>query len=91
MKTEENIDFLKPLEHINKVDAPEFLFTRIQQRIANVYTSTFTPRAAWSMGIAFVLILSVNIGIVLKNTKQKNTETTIAETMNLVPTNNLYR
>ncbi|MBL7883325.1 MAG: hypothetical protein JNL69_04615 [Bacteroidia bacterium] len=91
MKAEKNIDFLKTLGHIKKVDAPEFLLTRIKQKIANTYANSFSPRIAWSMATGFVIIVVLNIGIAIKTTPQNNKETTIVEAMNLLPTNALYK
>lgn len=83
MKT--NIDMLG---QIQKVDAPPFLLTRIRQKIENARNSNFSPRLAWSLFTAVVLVLLLNLGVVISKTSDTDN---LADTMNLLPKNTLYR
>ena len=79
------------LEQIQKVDAPPFLLTRIKQKIENTRSSNFSPYLAWSLGVSFVLVLLLNIGVLLSKTTETKSTNNIANTMDLLPKNTLYR
>lgn len=84
-------DFLKPLEEINRVEAPPFLITRIQQKIQNELTNRISMRAAYSILASFLILLSINFFVVVSNNKTKSAEKNIAESFHLLPNNNLYK
>ncbi|MBI3135153.1 MAG: hypothetical protein HYZ14_10815 [Bacteroidetes bacterium] len=75
------------LDKIRPADAPDFLLTRIMQRIENSVIEKASPRFLWTIGISFALIIAVNI-IAVMNSRQP--DTSIAESMKLYPDNNLY-
>jgi hypothetical protein len=76
------------LGQIQKVDAPPFLLTRIKQKIENTHNSNFSPRLAWSLAMAVVLVLLLNLGVIISKTSHTDS---LADTMNLLPKNTLYR
>lgn len=52
---------LEDLKNIQKVAAPEFLFTRIEQQLQNQGVGTFSKTFAWSMISAFAVLIIVNV------------------------------
>ncbi|MCF8450715.1 MAG: hypothetical protein K9G49_12665 [Taibaiella sp.] len=80
------------LDHIIKMDAPPFLFTRIRQKIAVAREQRITPALAWVGAVSFTIILSVNVYIVAGNTDSKTSgkASKLAQSMNLYPQNSLY-
>lgn len=61
MKNELNI-----LDQVQKVSAPPFLLTRIQQRIRNKKESQFSPTISWVLSLSLAIIVVAN-GAVLTN------------------------
>lgn len=82
-----NLDILN---QIKQVDAPPFLFTRIQQQIDNGSSYTFSKRLAWSLGVSFVIVVIMNVAVLSYNAKTNRTNSNVAEVMNLMPNNSLY-
>lgn len=90
--TNENINpNLELLEHIQKVDAPPFLLTRIQQKIDNKYLNKLSPRWALGLSVSFIVIIVINISVIVNYNKNSKPENNLAQSMNLMPDNNLYR
>jgi hypothetical protein len=90
-----NNEHIKPnldlLEHIQKVDAPTFLLTRIQQKIDNTYLSKLSPRVVFGLSVSFLLIVVLNIAVIVTYDKSSKQESNLAQSMNLMTDNNLYR
>jgi hypothetical protein len=83
-----NLDLL---EHIQKVDAPPFLLTRIQHRLENTYRTQFSPRVVFGLGVSLTLIFTLNVAVLIKYNKETKTENNLAQSMNLIPNNSLYK
>ena len=83
----EQIEILK---NIQKVDAPPFLYTRIQERIRQQMADRISPQWAWSMGLTCLLIFSLNLSIVFSKEKKEVRENNLAKEMRLMPSNNIY-
>lgn len=82
---------LAPLQHIRKVEAPPFLWTRIQQRISNEKDNRFSPTLSWALSIAIAVIFLVN-GVAFANSYiESKRETNLLQSMNLLPHNSLYK
>ncbi|MGB1033254.1 MAG: hypothetical protein ACPGWM_11585, partial [Flavobacteriales bacterium] len=47
--------------YVTKVDAPEFLFTRIEQKLKNQSVGSFSNAISWSMISAFAVLIIVNV------------------------------
>ena len=85
-------DRLNKLSEINKVDAPQFLFTRIEQQIKNLQERNIKPVFKFAYAGLAILILSVNI-LVIGNyyqSEKKNSLEIVVQNMQLQSTNNLY-
>jgi hypothetical protein len=82
-------DLLKSLEEIKKVDAPEFLFTRIQEKIKRQAEEWIVPEKAWMAILTFVLLLIINI-YAIRQLRFHSNERSLAQAFQLMPDNNLY-
>jgi hypothetical protein len=80
---------LNKLGHIQKVDAPPFLFTRIQAKIYQ-QNQRFDRKLVWKLSIAMVFILLMNAVVITINLKPQKQENSLAKAMHLVPNNELY-
>ncbi|MES2762070.1 MAG: hypothetical protein V4677_07685 [Bacteroidota bacterium] len=91
MNNKHQIPNLDLLDQIQKVDAPPFLLTRIQQKIDNKYLNKLSPRMALGLSVSFILIIVLNIAVVVNYNKNSIKESNLAQSMNLMPDNYLYR
>jgi hypothetical protein len=83
-----NLDLL---ERIQKVDAPPFLMTRIQQKIHDAYINKLSPRLAFGLSVSFILIVILNLVVLVNYNRQSKQERNLVQSMNLMPNNSLYR
>lgn len=86
MNIEKELDLLKD---IRKVDAPPFLYTRIEQKIKN-YKENYIGKKALAVSFAVLAIICIiNISVVFNfiTANSKSKPELIIETLNLV---NLY-
>lgn len=77
------------LEKIQRVEAPPFLFTRIQQKIEQTKKEMMPKVVAFTISTAFVLILVINT-IVLTNHSTPSTTKSLVQSMHLTTNNSLY-
>jgi hypothetical protein len=83
---------LNKLSEINQVDAPPFLYTKIEQRIINLQEKKINPvfKFAFTGLIAFILITNV---LVLNNyyaSKKSNNLEVVVQNMQLQNNNTFY-
>jgi len=83
-----NLDQLH--KKINTVDPPPFLFTRIQQKIEKTYSTVLPKKLAFALSLSFMFVVFFNAGALVYKTKQNNNVASVAESMNLMPNNDLY-
>jgi hypothetical protein len=81
---------LNELNKIIAVEAPPFLFTRIQQKITSTNELAVPHKLAWLSILSFSFIVIISISSVLYTTSSKSTAQTMAQSMNLASNNNLY-
>ena len=80
------------LSQIQQVDAPPFLWTRIQQKIKEDRENKLSPAFAYLLGLSFVLLISLNVWVIAQKTTPATLESKhLAQTMNLLPNNSLYQ
>lgn len=89
-----NIDQkLDTLKNIKKVDAPHFLYTRVQQQIHSLEPGTTTARWKWAFVTSLIIILILNIAVVFKSIitqkKQDNIDVVLTS-LHLSNSNQLY-
>ena len=95
-----NIDNkLDELKRIQQVDAPPFLFTRIQQQIQNLENTEAPVKWKWAFAASTIIILALNISILFKgannneltsNTEKESGIENVVSSMKLSSSNNLY-
>lgn len=86
MKNELNI-----LDQVQKVSAPPFLLTRIQQRIRNKKESQFSPTISWVLSLSLAIIVVANGAVLTNMIISSKQEKTLLQSMNLLPNNELYK
>ncbi len=82
------------LQNIQKVESPAFLYPKIIEKIRRKNLNTISYKEAFSLAIACVIVVILNIGIismVQKNNRPKESEiASLAKGMQLFNDNNLY-
>jgi hypothetical protein len=81
------------IEGFNKIEqaeVPEFMYARIQQRIALVNNANYSPRIFASLSVAFLLILVMNTMVIVQQIKSNSQEQTLVQDMHLMNQNALY-
>lgn len=86
-------DPIELLSHIQQVDAPPFLFTRIQQKIKEEKENQLSPKWAWTLGISVLLFMTLNIALFSSHNREnkQNYEQEMAQSFQLLPNNTLYK
>jgi hypothetical protein len=85
---------LDALNQLKEVDAPPFLYTRIQQQIQNLQHMEAPVKWKWTFALTAIMILFINIAILLRTAApaiKKNTGVeSVVNAMGLSTTNDLY-
>ena len=71
------------LNTIKQVEAPQFLLTRVQQRIRRVEQNRWSPQLVWTLFIGLIFIMVLELSIVGKAAFVYSTEQNIVQLMNL--------
>jgi hypothetical protein len=88
MKEEDPIDLLKK---VGKVDAPEFLLTRIQAKINKPVQEQVPLSWKWAGGLAFGLLLAANLFFAQnRNPMTPDAAELLVSSMSLDHSNQLY-
>ena len=83
---------LDVLAQIHSVDAPPFLWTRIQQKINIAQENRLAPAFAYLLGLSFLVLISLNVLIISQKTHHTpSKDNNIAQAMSLLPNNALYK
>ena len=82
---------LNIFDQVQKVSAPPFLLTRIQQRIRNKKESQFSPTISWVLSLSLAIIVVVNGAVLTNMIIASKQEKTLLQSMNLLPNNELYK
>lgn len=83
---------LQILEKIKKVDAPPFLYTRIEQRISDFnqnYIGTKTLVASFAV-LSILIVINISVVFTSLDKKEKNNAGILIENMQLFNSNMLY-
>lgn len=78
------------LEKIRKAEASPFLFTRIQQRIADKNNMLIAPTQIRLVGLALAIIVCLNVTAIYNFVKPKNTVEAYAQALHLNTENSIY-
>mgnify|MGYP003594601289 CR=1 FL=1 len=90
MKNSEMENELKLLSKIESVEAPPFLFTRIQQRIQEISENKITLRMVRVISFSLVLLISINALAWIKLSHEKKSKANLAQQLQLLPENSFY-
>lgn len=82
---------LNILDQVQKVSAPPFLLTRIQQRIRNKKESQFSPTLSWVLSLSLAIIVVANGAVLTNMIIDSKKEKNLLQSMNLLPNNELYK
>ncbi|MFN8316305.1 MAG: hypothetical protein U0T32_07655 [Chitinophagales bacterium] len=82
---------LNILDQVQKVSAPPFLLTRIQQRIRNKKESQFSPTLSWVLSLSLAIVVVANGAVLTNMIIESKKEKTLLQGMNLLPNNELYK
>lgn len=86
MKRNHTVELLKKVQ---RVDAPPYLYTRIQARIQARQAEQMPAAGAWAWSLAFGLLLAVNV-LALQRSSQTSSSESLARYLNLNQTIQLY-
>lgn len=81
---------LDKLKEINKVDAPDYLWTRIQQAVESSAETKFSTKWSYALGIAVICLVCLNSSLFFSNFDGDSKEIDLVETLNLDSNNTLY-
>ena len=81
---------LEKLNHIQEVEAPEFLFTRILQKLQASKPNTISMPWGLALSFSFVLIILFNSIIISKKTSTEGELDSYAKSIRLTSTNSIY-
>ena len=76
------------LAQIQKVEVSPFVWTRIQQKIAQPMQDQLSTNWIYAIAASILVLISLNIVAIEKDTQQRHTQ--ILKNMNLMTDNNLY-
>lgn len=83
---------LEKLKSIKKVEAPPYLFTRIDQRIYSLSEDVLSSRIKWSFSIGAVFVIALNISAIIQSGFHSRTDgiVEVVNMMNMDQANSLY-
>lgn len=84
-------DILDPLNTINRIDTPFFLYTRIQEKIKNKEANFFSKKTTMAISISLMLIVLLNVFAITQLKDTNETRTSLIEQFQLLPNNTLYQ
>ncbi len=82
---------LNKLSKIEQVDAPPFMFTRIQQKINEFKPQEIPTYFKWSLGLTAIVIIALNVAVIKnQNINAQSSLDKVAAEMQLKNNNNFY-
>lgn len=82
---------MKQLENIQQVEAPSFLYTRIQQRIKNEVRMRVSGKTIWTAAISLCFVIVINFYSIIHIKQNTNPHQNTAEVFELMPDHNFYK
>jgi hypothetical protein len=80
---------LELLEKLQKVDAPPYLLTRIEQKIKNQQQNIST-NWIWGIGLACCLVFILDFSLLIRTKTDSTQESNLNESFHINPQNQLY-
>lgn len=92
MEKQFSYDPTDQLDHLQRVEAPPFLLTRIRQKAMQAYEQRVTPTFAWVTSCLLLCIFAVNVYIIAgrKPIENKMYASETSQQMNVFTDNMLY-
>ena len=84
-----NTDPLNTLDKIQKVEAPEFLLTRIYAKIENLNEVKIKPSLSWTLIGTLSLVIFINAFILVKSSNTNKSSDIVTE-MGIEVNNSIY-
>lgn len=78
------------LNKIQRVEVPPFLFTKIEQRIAQYKSEKMPKNTALMVGFSFILLLIINTIILINDISKINKPENFIKSIHLISNNSLY-
>jgi hypothetical protein len=82
---------LDKLGKIQRVEAPTYLFTRIQQKVENEKRERLSPRMAWILNLSLAVVIFMNAIVFIGSDSRLASVESYAESIRLTSENNLYK
>ena len=84
-------DFLKPLEGIQDIETPAYLFQHIQQKIEYTSKNQISGKTSILLVASFLLLFSANMVFIFNHRVATKEDTILAKVFRFAPDNNLYQ
>ncbi len=82
---------LDNLGKIQRVEAPPYLFTRIQQKIEHIKKGKISTGAILAMSFSFAVLLLINIVVLTNYNTNSSAAENYAASIHLTTNNSLYK
>lgn len=82
---------LDKLGKIQRVEAPTYLFTRIQQKVENEKRERLSPRMALTLNLSLTVVIIINVIVFIAGHTRLTSIESYAEFIRLTSDNNLYK
>lgn len=90
MSKNNSYDFLDPLHAVEKVEAPAFLFSKIEQKIQFVRENTISKKVGWTMITSVSMIVLFNLFILTQSTWVPKEKNNLLQSLQIQNNNSLY-
>jgi hypothetical protein len=88
-KSKDRID--KMLQDIERVEAPMFLFTKIQARISEQLDASVPVKYVWATAFSLMILVVLNVWTIQNSSLEtKDNIAVMVEEMDLIPNNSFY-
>ena len=83
-------NFLDPLHVVEKVDAPAFLFSKIEQKIIYIRENTISKKMGTALVVSVSLIVLFNLFILTQSSWIPTEKNNLLQSLQIQNTNSLY-
>ena len=82
---------IESLGKIQKVEAPPYLFTRIQQKIEQLNAERMPKSTFLALNLSFLLLVIINVIVLKDNSLERKATENYIESIHLIDNNSLYK
>jgi hypothetical protein len=83
-------DFLNPLNTVEKVDTPPFLFSKIEQKISIIRENTISKNMGWAWITSISMIVLFNLFILTQSSWIPKEKNNLLQSLQIHHSNSLY-